>query len=136
MKGQQQILKFVLIAASSVTLLIAGFFFIRWVYTEDATVTSSPVYSDYGQDTRQIERFSGNILVNIINATLPVAKVGYEGKYGMELPSFVATAYNRISKGVDFDITDPKTYFSFVFTAFSQYDESIDYSSAEGYYYL
>ncbi|MDF2893007.1 MAG: hypothetical protein K0R80_3374 [Clostridia bacterium] len=122
MKSQQHIWKWVIIAALAVALIIAGFLFIRWLYLDNSSETAMTVFTDYSQGNGNIEKYSGNLYINIINSTIPAAKVSYESRYGQKLPSFAASAYSKVFNGMNFDIKDPKTYFSFVFTAFSQYD--------------
>jgi stage II sporulation protein P len=122
LKSQQHIWKWVIIAALAVALIIAGFLFIRWLYLDNSSETAMTVFTDYSQGNGNIEKYSGNLYINIINSTIPAAKVSYESRYGQKLPSFAASAYSKVFNGMNFDIKDPKTYFSFVFTAFSQYD--------------
>jgi stage II sporulation protein P len=122
LKSQQHIWKWVIIAALAVALIIAGFLFIRWLYLDNSSEAVMTVFTDYGQDNGNVEKYSGNLYINIINSTIPAAKVSYESRYGQKLPSFAASAYSKVFNGMNFDIKDPKTYFSFVFTAFSQYD--------------
>lgn len=87
---------------------------------------------DYSQDTSKIEKYLRNPYVNIINSVLPAAKISYENRYGEKMPGFASTISSRLFNGVDFNIRDPKTYFSFVFTAFSQYDPNNNQVSYNG----
>ncbi|OGO78187.1 MAG: hypothetical protein A2Y23_14335 [Clostridiales bacterium GWB2_37_7] len=121
MKTREYILKYVIIAVSAAALIIAGFLFVRWLYWNDSSDAALTVFSDYGQDAN-IERYTGNLYINIINTAIPAAKISYESKYGNKLPSFAASTFSKAFNGMNLDVKDPRTYFSFVFTAFSQYD--------------
>lgn len=122
MKSKQRILKFTIIAALVVAFIVMGFLFIRWLYLDNSSETALTVFTDYGQNANRPTEYSGNLYINIINSTIPAAKVSYESRYGQKLPGFVSSAFSKMFNGMNFDITDPRTYFSFVFTAFSQYD--------------
>lgn len=130
MKAQGYVLKYLIIAVIAVASIMAGFIFIRWLYWDNSSNTALEAFTDYGQDTGNISQYAGNLYINIINTTIPAAKVSYESKYGEKLPSFAASAYSRVFNGMNFDIKDPKTYFSFVFTAFSQYDNEGDLATS------
>ena len=119
---KQRILKLAIIAAIAVALITAGFLFIRWLYLDNFSDAALAAFTDYGQDINKVEKYSGNFYINIINTTIPSAKVSYESRYGQKLPGLAATIYSKLFNGMNFDIKDPRTYFSFVFTAFSQYD--------------
>ena len=122
MRLKQRILKLAIIAAIAVALITAGFLFIRWLYLDNFSDAALAAFTDYGQDINKVEKYSGNFYINIINTTIPSAKVSYESRYGQKLPGLAATIYSKLFNGMNFDIKDPRTYFSFVFTAFSQYD--------------
>jgi stage II sporulation protein P len=121
--SKQHILKLVIIAALAVMLVVVGFLFIRWLYLDNSSEAALTVFTDYGQSTDNPSKYSGNLYINIINSTIPAARVSYESRYGQTLPSFASSAYSKMFSGMNFDIKNPRTYFSFVFTAFSQYDE-------------
>jgi stage II sporulation protein P len=122
-KTHQYIIRYAIAASLLVILIIACFLFIRWLYWDNSPVEEAvAVFGDYSTDTGQIHKYSGNIYINLINTTIPAAKISYEGKYGEKLPGMVASLYSKAFTDMNFDIRDPKTYFSFVFTAFSQYD--------------
>jgi stage II sporulation protein P len=110
-----------IIIAAAILFLTASFFLIKWLYWDGNSEAAMEVF-DYSEDTENISRYSGNVFINIINTTIPAAKASYESKYGQELPGFASTISSNLLNGMNFDIRDPKTYFSFVFTAFSQYD--------------
>jgi len=122
LKSKQRILKLIIIAALVVAFIVAGFLFTRWLYLDNSSDTALTVFTDYGQSTNKILKYSGNLYINIINSTIPAVKVSYESRYGQKLPGFASSAFNKMFNGMNFDIKDPRTYFSFVFTAFSQYD--------------
>lgn len=121
LKSQQYILKYVIVAALALMFIIIGGLFIRWLYLDNSSEAALTVFSDNGQDTA-IEKYSDNVYINIINSIIPAAKVSFESKYEQKLPGFTASVYSKMFNGMNFNIKDPKTYFSFVFTAFSQYD--------------
>jgi stage II sporulation protein P len=125
MKIQGYILKYIILAVIAVVVVIAGFLFVRWLYWDNSSDAALAVFSDLSQDTG-VSKYSGNLYINIINTTIPAAKVSYESKYGQKLPNLAASTYSKLFNGMNFDIKDPKTYFSFVFTAFSQYDNEGD----------
>lgn len=122
MISKQRILKLIIIAALIVALIAVGFLFIRWLYLDNSSEMALTVFTDYGQGINDIKKYSGNLYINVINSTIPAAKVSYESKYGQMLPSFASSVFSKMFNGMNFDIKDPRTYFSFVFTAFSQYD--------------
>lgn len=123
MKTHQYILRYAIAAALFVALIIACFLFVRWLYWDNSTGEEAvAAFGDYSADRSQLQKYSGNIYVSLINTAIPAAKISYESKYAEKLPGLAASLYSNTFGGVDFDITDPKTYFSFVFTAFGQYD--------------
>lgn len=122
MISKQRILKLIIVAALVVAFIVVGFLFIRWLYLDNFSEASLTAFTDYGQTTDETTKYSGNLYINIINSTIPSAKVGYESKYGQKIPGIASSALSKMFNGMSFDIKDPKTYFSFVFTAFSQYD--------------
>lgn len=119
MRAQQYIIRYLLVAALAVVFIAASMVFIRWLYWDNSPDTAAGNADNY---EGTIDRYSDNLYINIINNTIPAAKVGYENKYGHKLNGLTASLYGNIINGMNFDIRDPKTYFSFVFTAFSQYD--------------
>lgn len=121
LRTQQPILRYLIIIAAAILFLTASFFLIKWLYWDGTSEAAMEVF-DYSDDAEDISRYSGNVFINIINTTIPAAKASYESKYGQELPGFASTISSNLLNGMNFDIRDPKTYFSFVFTAFSQYD--------------
>lgn len=131
MRTQQVVIKFLIIAALAVAFIVSSFFFIRWLYWDNSSETAAAAFTDYQQDAGNTSKYSGNLYINIINTTIPAAKVSYESRYGQKLPGFAASTYSKLFNGMNFDIKDPKTYFSFVFTAFSQYDENGSLATAE-----
>lgn len=131
MKTQQIILKLVIIAVLIVAFAFLSFIFIRWLYWDNSSDTALAAFSDYRQETIDTSKYAGNLYINIINTTIPAAKVSFESKYGQKLPGFASSTYSRLFNGMNFDIKDPKTYFSFVFTAFSQYDEEGSLTAAD-----
>lgn len=124
MISKQRILKLLIVAALVVAFVVVGFLFIRWLYLDNFSDTSLTVFTDYGQTTDKTTNYSGNLYINIINSAIPAAKVSYESKYGEKIPGLASSTLSKMFNGMNFDIKDPKTYFSFVFTAFSQYDET------------
>ena len=124
MISKQRILKLIIIAALVVAFIVVGFLFIRWLYLDNFSDTAMTAFTDYGQNTNKILKYSGNLYINIINSTIPAAKVSYESRYGQKLPGFASSAFSKMFNGMNFDLKDPRTYFSFVFTAFSQYDSN------------
>lgn len=120
---QRNILRYITIAAGIIAFITVSFLFVRWLYWNDTSGVAQEVF-DYTQDTNNIEKYSssGSLYLNIINNTIPLAKTCYESRYGQKLPSFASTISGKLFNGMNFDINNPKTYFSFVFTAFSQYD--------------
>jgi stage II sporulation protein P len=116
-------LKLIIVAALAVAFIVGGFLFVRWLYLDNFSETSLAAFTDYGQNTKEPSTYSGNIYINMINLTIPAAKVGNESKYGQTMPGFATSAFSKVFNGMSFDMKDPRTYFSFVFTAFSQYDD-------------
>ncbi len=124
-KTHQYILRYAIAAALFVASIIACFLFVRWLYWDNSTGEEAvAAFSEYGTDRSQLQKYSGNIYISLINTAMPAAKVSYESKYAEKLPGLAASLYSNTFGGMNFDITDPKTYFSFVFTAFGQYDNS------------
>jgi stage II sporulation protein P len=121
LKSQQYIWRYVIAAVSAVVFIILSFLFIRWLYWDNSSDAALTAFTDYGQEDK-VEKYAENLYINIINSTIPAAKVNYESKYGQKLPGFAASTYSKVFNGMNFDIKNPRTYFSFVFTAFSQYD--------------
>lgn len=115
---KRDILRYITIAAAAIAFLTVSFLFIRWLYWSNPSSVALEVF-DYKQD---INTSQDNLYINIINNTIPLAQTCYESKYGYKLPSFTSTISGKLFNGMNFDIKNPKTYFSFVFTAFSQYD--------------
>ena len=122
MISKQRILKLIIVAALVVAFIVIGSLFIRWLYLDNSSDNALAAFTDYGQTTDKTSKYSGNLYINIINSTIPAAKVGYESKYDQKIPGFASSAFSKMFNGMNFDIKDPRTYFGFVFTAFSEYD--------------
>ena len=120
--SKQRILKLIIIAALAVALIVFGFLLIRWLFWDNSSNAEMTVFTDYGQSTNKLDDYSGNLYINIINTTIPSAKVSYESRYKQKLPGIASSTFSKMFNGMNLDIKDPRTYFSFVFTAFSQYD--------------
>ncbi len=120
---QHNIFRYIAVAVAIFAFITVSFLFVRWLYWNNSSSASLEVF-DYTQELNNIERYSDSLYINIINNTIPTAKICYENKYGEKLPSFATTISDKLFGGMNFDIKNPKTYFSFVFMAFSQYDPS------------
>ncbi|MFZ5352904.1 MAG: stage II sporulation protein P [Bacillota bacterium] len=76
-----------------------------------------------GSDRKyEIEGFADNFLVHIINAVIPAAKTSYEKHTGEKMPGIAAATIGNLVERANVDLSDPRTYFRFVFVAFSQYE--------------
>lgn len=121
MRIRQNILRYITVAAAAIVFITISFLFIRWLYWEDSSNAAMEVF-DYTQDKSNIDKYTGNLYINIINRTIPAIKTCYESSYGQKIPSFASTVSGKLFNEMSLDIKNPRTYFSFVFTAFSQYD--------------
>lgn len=122
MKIQQPIVRYMLAAAMAIAFIAASVLFFRWLYWDNSSEKAMTVFADSSLEPNLMLKYADNVYINIINSTIPAAQISYESKYKQKLPSLAASIFNSAFNGANLDITDPKTYFSFVFTAFSQYD--------------
>ncbi len=84
------------------------------------------VFNTYKEQNIKLIDYSKNFFVHILNGVMPAAKVSYEKSTGGKLPDFFTSALSSLADGANLDLANPRTYFKFVYTAFSQYDPPED----------